>query len=378
MMRVVFINSRLDARQNPGGDTVQVAKTREVLLQMGLVIEERSPEDLGDLSGFDLAHVFNIQMPHATQAVFAALNAAGLRTVLSPIFWDMYGMWYENGANQKLLWRAITRAAGRKMGRDLYIAWQQQKAPRRPDWQAQREVLGQAGRVLPNSHSEALQLQQTFKLGEDFPGKVDVIPNGIDAGLYQDLPVASQSFLERHGVRDFVLQVGTINPVKNQLGLIEALFDLPVPIVIIGHTMSAYRDYAGLCQQLGAERGNVIFIDHLPHDALPGIYALAAVHALPSWRETPGLVSLEAAAAGCRIVTTSIGSTRDYFGDYAWYCDPHNIQSIRTAVEAALAVPKDLALRRHVLDNFTWEHAARTTLEAYQKALRSVVGTRNA
>jgi glycosyltransferase involved in cell wall biosynthesis len=176
---------------------------------------------------------------------------------------------------------------------------------------------------------------------------------------------------EQYGLRDFVLEVGAISPVKNQLGLIDALYDLPVPLVFVGQPAAKMPEYAEQCKARAALRGDVTFIDRLPHDELPGLYALAAVHALPSWRETPGLVSLEAAAAGCRIVTTSIGSTRDYFGDLAWYCYPDDLRSIRTAVEAALKAPPSPALRERVLREYTWHRAGAATLAAYQKVLNA-------
>jgi glycosyltransferase involved in cell wall biosynthesis len=169
-----------------------------------------------------------------------------------------------------------------------------------------------------------------------------------------------------------VLEVGAISPVKNQLGVIEALYNLPVPLVFIGQPAAAMPEYAEMCKARGAERGNVIFIDRIPHEELPGIYALAAVHVLPSWRETPGLASLEAAAAGCRVVTTSIGSTYDYFGDLAWYCYPDDLISIRTAVESALQTSQTTALREHVLTEFTWQRAAEATLASYQTALSQI------
>jgi glycosyltransferase involved in cell wall biosynthesis len=93
------------------------------------------------------------------------------------------------------------------------------------------------------------------------------------------------------------------------------------------------------------------------------------VHALPSWRETPGLVSLEAAAAGCRIVTTELGSTRDYFGDLAWYCYPDDFASIRRAVEMAMKAPVPADLRKQVLTQYTWQRAASATLASYEKIL---------
>jgi glycosyltransferase involved in cell wall biosynthesis len=201
-----------------------------------------------------------------------------------------------------------------------------------------------------------------------------VIPNAIDTDLYASPPAPSEWFFNKYGVRDFILEVGTVYPVKNQLGLIEALFDLPIPLVIVGKALGAFTAYAEACKARAAERGRVVFIDQVAHDDLPGIYALAAVHALPSWRETPGLVSLEAAAAGCRVVTTELGPTRDYFGDLAWYCYPDDFASIRKSVEIALKAPPPAELRKQVLSQYTWERTATATLAAYEKALNLLSG----
>ena len=48
-------------------------------------------------------------------------------------------------------------------------------------------------------------------------------------------------------------------------------------------------------------------IDHLPQNLLASAYAAAAVHVLPSWMETCGLVSLEVALAGAPLVGSTSG-----------------------------------------------------------------------
>jgi glycosyltransferase involved in cell wall biosynthesis len=368
-MRVLFINSRPDALRNPGGDTVQAQKTKAALERLGVCVEVRASDDLASLPPVDLAHIFNIQEPEPAWAAFQSIHKAGLPVVLSPIYWDVLAFWAENALSEQARWRQLAGLLGKNAARRLYVAWQRAKLPSQHTWQTQRQLLINAQRLLPNSQSEATLLRAFFNLKKFFQDKVDIIPNAIDTDLYEALPVPNQEFLEHYGLRDFVLQVGTINPVKNQLGLIEALYDLPLPLVFIGPVQSVYTDYGAACQARGAQRGRVIIIDQLPHSQLPGIYALAAVHALPSWRETPGLVSLEAAAAGCRVVTTSIGSTRDYFGDQAWYCYPNDHGSIRKAVDQALQAPRSDLLRRRVLTEFTWERAAQATLNSYQQVL---------
>ncbi len=365
----VLMTIRDDAQSALGGDTIQLQKTKSALEALGVSVEVRPAGELDRAPACDVAHVFNIQTAESSWAAFQALERTGAPVVLSSIYWDMLDHWFEFAAQERPYWRALARALGKSAARGIYVAWQRRRAPRTSTWQLQRRMLQRARRVLPNSQSEGDLLRRTFRLNGTFRQRTHVVPNGIDAALFDPTPAPSRWFLDQFGVKDFVLEVGAVSPVKNQIGLIEALYDLPAPIVIVGQPAPKMPQYAERCRALGARRGDVIFIDRLPHEELPGLYALAAVHALPSWRETPGLVSLEAAAAGCRVVTTSIGSTRDYFGDRAHYCYPDDRRSIRAAVEAALKQPRSPELRDHVLKNFNWQRAGEATLAAYQAVL---------
>lgn len=369
-MRVLFINSRPDAEQYPGGDTIQAHKTQAALTAIGVHVEVRGPYDLDNLPPYDLAHVFNIQQPEPAWAAFQQLAKQRIPVVLSPIYWDMMAHWFEMASTERKRWQQMVGLVGKNRTRQLYLRWQRAKSPANTHWRLQRRLLAEARRVLPNSQAEADLLQQSFAFTAQFQKKIDVVPNAIDTTLYEKHLAPSELFYQHYGLQDFVLQVGTIYPVKNQLALIEALYDLPVPLVFVGKVLEPFADYAAACKARAAERGNVLFLDHVPHEELPGIYALAAVHALPSWRETPGLVSLEAAVAGCRIVTTSIGSTRDYFGDEAWYCSPDDLGSIRRAVENALNNQPSTILRQRILNEYTWHCTAESTLASYQKVLK--------
>lgn len=369
-MQVLFINSRKDAQRNPGGDSVQMMKTGAALERLGVSVCVRNVDELDDLPACDVAHLFNIQEPAPCWQATKVLQAKGIPIVLSPIYWNMEAHWFEMAMTGTAKWRLLARAFGTQFARRLYLAWQVAKAPLKAAWRMQRALLTSARRVLPNSKTEAVMIQKAFALPTSFLHKIDVVPNGVDVILYEELPSPNQALAEKYRGQTIVMQVGTIYPAKNQLGLLEALYDLPVTVVFVGPILQPWAAYADACRVRAAERGNVDFVDSLPHGELPGVYALASVHALPSWRETPGLASLEAAAAGCRIVTTSIGSTRDYFGDLAWYCHPSEPSSIRKAVETALAAPATPVLRRRVLSEFTWRRAAEVTLAAYEVACR--------
>jgi len=92
---------------------------------------------------------------------------------------------------------------------------------------------------------------------------------------------------------------------------------------------------------------------------------------LVSWAETCGLSSLEAGVMGCNLVITDKGDTRDYYGDYAYYCEPDSLESIQAAIITAYNSPPNPGLKRHIRENFTWEKAAEKTLEGYRMALEA-------
>ena len=131
--------------------------------------------------------------------------------------------------------------------------------------------------------------------------------------------------------------------------------------------MKSKLNYYNLCKK--EADNDVIFMDWMNSESLASAYHAAKVHALPSWYETPGLVNLEAGLAGCNIVATDKGSTKEYLRDYAWYCDPAKTASIRRAVLDAFSAEKSPDLRNFICKNFSWEQAAEKTLRVYERVL---------
>jgi glycosyltransferase involved in cell wall biosynthesis len=163
-----------------------------------------------------------------------------------------------------------------------------------------------------------------------------------------------------------VICVARIEGIKNQLNLIRALNNTAFDLLLIGSHSPNQADYYRQCINIAAE--NVTFINHIPQSELIAYYQRAKVHVLPSWFETTGLSSLEAAAMGCNIVITDKGDPREYFGGDAFYCHPGDPASIRAAVEKASSAPVNQNLVERILKNYTWKQAAIETYEAYQLA----------
>ena len=169
-------------------------------------------------------------------------------------------------------------------------------------------------------------LIQEFNVNWD---KIKVVYNAVDLNIFKSSKPVSR-------IPNRIVCAGRLDARKNQLNLLKAEIDNNVEIIFVGSPGPNSKSYAEEVISLGRRRGNVQFIDHMSQEELFNLFRSASVHALVSWVETPGLVNLEAAYCGCRIVATDVGSVREYLGDNAYYCLPDDLVSIKSAVECAL------------------------------------------
>jgi glycosyltransferase involved in cell wall biosynthesis len=339
----------------PGGDTVQAVQTALHLADLGVVAEIKLSNESIDYNQYDLLHFFNLIRP---ADILYHSKRSGKPYVVSTILVDYseYDKHHRKGlgvlfsylpANSIEYIKTIARWL---LGRDHLAS---------PSylWKGQRrsilEILDKAQMILPNSESEYRRVMKAY------PSKVkySVVPNGIDPKLFQyNADVEKDS--------ELVLCVARIEGIKNQLNLIKALNNTRFKLVLIGAHSPNQQAYYNECKNIAV--ANIQFIDHLPQQELVAYYQKARVHILPSWFETTGLSSLEAAVMGCNLVITDKGDTREYFEDLVTYSDPAKTESILAAVEHASATPYDVRLREKILKKYTWAQAANCTYHAYQ------------
>jgi glycosyltransferase involved in cell wall biosynthesis len=361
-MRVLMLN-RKDSFSVPGGDTLQMVEAGRALERLGAHVHVATVEEPVDVREFDVVHVFNWEQVLEFLSRRTGLQFEDTPLILTSLFMNYVGHWYEEAADNVPVWRVLSRTIGRNQGRSLYERWQKEKFRRRT---ASRlaQSLRCAARIVVAHSGEIDDLCFATGLGRSLRRRCIRIPNGINRDLYAcdlqpSLPVSP----------GYVLQVARIQRSKNQVGLIRALYDLPVPIVFVGQPSPYEPDYVQTCYAVAGARGGVHFFDPRAPEEMPGVYAGAAVHVLPSFVDCLPLTNFEAAAAGCRVVTTTVGGTKEYFGMDAWYCDPWDRGSIRSAVLRALASPSPVRLQQRVLEQFTWDAVGASTLAAYESAL---------
>jgi glycosyltransferase involved in cell wall biosynthesis len=169
--------------------------------------------------------------------------------------------------------------------------------------------------------------------------------------------------------KDCVLCVARLEGRKNQPNLIEAVRDTDMTLVLAGPATANQSRFVQRVKDAAASLDNVHLLGAVTAEEKASLYALARVHVLPSWMETTGLSSLEAAVAGCSVVVSPNGDTRDYFAEDAEYCDPASPESIRDAILRARRRPPSAALERRIRTEYTWTRSAETTYHAYRHIL---------
>lgn len=360
--------ARPDLLTNPGGDTTQIVETRRELEDLGnrvdlLLCGSRDEQDINAaIAASDIVHCFNLLLSYQYERHIAAARALGKRVVLSPVYWDMEE--YERAARPVSAWK-IAVLTGVRNVRNSSVRAFFSKHLKSPTYNAHyrrylRGILAQCDAVLPNSDVERDVLFYRFDRIEN----TFTVRNGC---RYNDTPLNGRA----PDIRGAVLCVGRIERRKNQRMLIRAMEGLDRKLVLLGNINYAEESYWRECREEAVSRSvRIIHVPGQPWDQVWNWYRLAAVHAQPSWFETPGLSSLEAAANGCPVVCTEVGSAREYFGNYASYCRPHDAASIRRALEAAAGDPPDAEdLRRFIRANYTWRRAAEETRDVYARLL---------
>jgi glycosyltransferase involved in cell wall biosynthesis len=328
-----------------GGHVIQAERTASALRACGATVSVLEDFKL-HLGAFDVVHSFG-----APLEVLRTARRASRVLAVTPIWWSA----------------AYTTAItpGEFLPRVEWFARVAQSAARRGFQETARRLRQPlvekalsfeiADVLLPNSNLEAQQIRDD--LGVSVP--MHIVPNAFDETEFTPPPEGAQ--------RAGVAFVGRVEPHKNQLGLIRELRGSGIPLTIAGPVHPDHAEYARECRR--SADANVTFLPSGDHRAMRDIYRATAVHALPSWFETTGLSSLEAAASGCAVVSTNRGYASEYFEDLAIYCDPGRKGSTRAAVERALSIGAPEALRDRITERFTWRHAAEATLSGYDFAL---------
>lgn len=187
--------------------------------------------------------------------------------------------------------------------------------------------------------------------------------------------------------RDFVLMLGTIEPRKNIVNALRA-FDLflqshpeqasQVRCVLAGkmgwHAQEVEQVFTQINQRWHSIEpdGVIIFLGSVTEQQKWQLLSRASCLLYPSYDEGFGLPLLEAMAVGTSVIASDRGALPEVGGEAVVYVNPEDIEAMSFALTQCLLVPegmrefRELGIKR--VNEFSWERAAKYTLEILRKA----------
>jgi D-inositol-3-phosphate glycosyltransferase len=179
----------------------------------------------------------------------------------------------------------------------------------------EEQVVAEADRLIANTATEARELVTLYDAD---PGRIDIVPPGVDTDVFSPGDRATARGLTGIGRDDAVIVfAGRIQPLKGPEVAVKALRvlatqypDAPWRLVVVGGESGTGRRTGHRLDELADRLGIRQLIDFrppVPAAELVELYRAADVVAVPSYNESFGLVALEAQAAGSPVIAAAVG-----------------------------------------------------------------------
>jgi glycosyltransferase involved in cell wall biosynthesis len=236
-----------------------------------------------------------------------------------------------------------------------------------------------ANRLFADSEATRADLERLLQCD---PQHIEVVYPGVTP-RFQPLPAEqTEPVRQRLGLPErFLLFVGTLEPRKNLVRLVEAFAMMRnrqdadswirrMPLVLAGRRGWLYESVFETIERLGLSDA-VRVLDYVDDKDLPALYNLAWTFTYPSIYEGFGLPALEALACGTPVVTAQNSSLPEVVGDAALLVPADDVVALANALERSVT---DDALRVRLrsaglqrAQEFTWQRAGQQVLACYRQ-----------
>jgi glycosyltransferase involved in cell wall biosynthesis len=234
--------------------------------------------------------------------------------------------------------------------------------------QMQKRVAPTLKRLITVSQCAKQDIMKEFGLSTS---KFTVVPNGIDIDRFYPL-----SSVERRPFR-LIVTTSADTPLKGLRFLLRAVADLiskrPLLHLVVVGQPKKNSPILKLIGDLGIGR-HIRFTGAISHPEFVREYAQAWAAVVPSLYEGFGLPAGEAMACGVPVISTTGGALPEVVGDAGILVPPADHRSLAAAIESVcsnsiFAQTLGHAGYERVMTHFTWEAAARKSVDVYRQVI---------
>jgi glycosyltransferase involved in cell wall biosynthesis len=234
-----------------------------------------------------------------------------------------------------------------------------------------QQILKACARAVAVITVSAALKEGLVALGVD-PGKVTVLRNGVDLGLFR--PLDRQATRRRLGLEGpTLISVGHLIERKGHNFIIEAMPDLPGFTLLIAGDGPERQALERQIARLGLG-DRVQMLGSRPHEELPELYGAADALVLASSREGWANVLLEAMACGTPVVATPIWGTPEVVTkpEAGMLMKERSAAAVTEGVKRLFANPPAREATRAYAQAFSWD----ATTEGQVALFRKIIAAR--
>lgn len=205
------------------------------------------------------------------------------------------------------------------------------------------------------------------------PGKVIVIPCGVDQAHFSPRPASEVAAVRRRYrlPSRYMLAVGSLAARKNLGRLLCAWERSGLGHDGIGLVVAGGRGGAFLPPRLDRRLDGVRWPGYVPDRDLPALYSGALAFVMPSLYEGFGLPVLEAMACGAPVIAGQRAALPEVVGEAGWLVNPRDVEALSAALYRAVGDPHwrtEFSKRGLVrAEAFPWERTAKEVWEVLEQ-----------
>jgi glycosyltransferase involved in cell wall biosynthesis len=236
--------------------------------------------------------------------------------------------------------------------------------------------FARADRIIAVSKNTKKDLVRLCGVPEE---KISVIYPGYNSELFRPAQIEEQVLYDKFDLKPgYILYVGTIEPRKNLVTLLEAYSllaqrGIKAPLVLCGPIGWKSEPFFATLRNLRS-KNSVRLLGYVDEEWLPLLYNGASCFAFPSLYEGFGLPLLEAMACGCPVVTSGVSAIPEVVGSSGLMLEDPRDKNLLAEAMSRILEDKDLRARLGAegikqASHFTWQNTARETLKVFADVL---------
>lgn len=240
-----------------------------------------------------------------------------------------------------------------------------------------KQSIESAAHIITISNFSKKDILKTYNVA---PKQVNVAYPGYKSEIFYPINdhVKIQKIKDKYGIEgNYIVYVGTIQPRKNLIKLIEAFAKVEnLKLVIIGKTTGEgrqgwlFKNTLDRPKELGIEE-KVIFTGFVPDEDLQFLVNGGEAFILPSLYEGFGIPVVDAMACGVPVLVSDVSSLPEVVGKAGLLFDPNSVDQIEQAIRT-ITTDKKLRTQKSKeglsqAAKFSWRKMAKDVLKVFEE-----------